>query len=153
MKEWDLIWHWIWRDMKRWKPLGIMASWSGDGMIGSLLSSLSPPLLFPFSLLFSPFSSLSLLSLSSLSPLLSPSLPLFSPSYIVFRIRPDLEFRCFVNNKRITAITQYDPIGYFPHVVESKNVIQVSIFNFFDLIKYLFLNFLLNFYCFEWLFW
>ncbi len=53
------------------------------------------------------------------------------------RVRPDLEFRCFVNNKKITAISQYDPIGYFPHVVHFKEFIREEIFNFYEsFIKY-----------------
>jgi D123 len=42
-----------------------------------------------------------------------------------------LEFRCFVNGKRITAISQYDPLGYFPHVANHQEEIQSTIFNFY----------------------
>jgi hypothetical protein len=54
------------------------------------------------------------------------------------RIRPDLEFRCFVSKKKISAISQYDPVGYFPHVVKHQEAIKDNIFTFYnDVIKYL----------------
>lgn len=63
-----------------------------------------------------------------------------------FRIRPDLEFRCFVNKKAVTAISQYDPIGYFPHVVKQQDTIKKAIFDFFETIaKYLLFYFFNSF--------
>ena len=44
----------------------------------------------------------------------------------------DYEFRVFVYNKRITAISQYDLYGLFPHLIEEKEKIKKLIHDFWE---------------------
>jgi hypothetical protein len=41
---------------------------------------------------------------------------------------PEREFRCFVHQKNLNAVTQYFSDTYFPELLKSKEVINLSLF-------------------------
>lgn len=44
---------------------------------------------------------------------------------------PSMEFRGFVTNDKLNALSQYNHLGFFPHLVAEKDRIQAAICNFF----------------------
>jgi len=50
-----------------------------------------------------------------------------------YDIHPEQEFRAFVYNGNLTAISQYYHFCYFPNLVEKKDDIKEQIINFFEL--------------------
>ncbi|KAL0476685.1 translation initiation regulator CDC123 [Acrasis kona] len=42
------------------------------------------------------------------------------------------EFRCYINNEKLSAISQYNHMLYFPHLAIQKNKISEAISNFFE---------------------
>lgn len=49
-----------------------------------------------------------------------------------FNLKPSREFRCFVINKTLTAISQRDLSRYYPGIKQEKDVILVRIQEFYD---------------------
>jgi hypothetical protein len=49
-----------------------------------------------------------------------------------FNLKPGREFRCFVINKTLTAISQRDLSRYYPEIKQDKNAILVRIQEFYD---------------------
>ena len=45
-------------------------------------------------------------------------------------VRMDYEFRVFVNQNKLTAVSQYDHYSYFPHLEEQRDKIEQSIREF-----------------------
>jgi hypothetical protein len=50
-------------------------------------------------------------------------------------IEPDMEFRCFVYNGRLTAISQYRHLVHFPRLVANQDPLLKAMVAFFDVVR------------------
>lgn len=59
------------------------------------------------------------------------------PIHVVLRkweplLDPEFEFRGFVHNKQLTALSQYNHYAYFPEIVERKEELQEAITSYWE---------------------